>query len=83
MYTALYSFEPVLRANTTENSKILALPLVQETSDIPCDIGSEPEVLMKEFINDRALPVDLGLVEKGWNIKVLYLSFTLRPFISN
>jgi len=24
---------------------------------------------MKEFINDGACPVDLGLVEKGWNIK--------------
>lgn len=46
--------------------KVTAFPEVQETSDLPCDTGSDVEVLQKEFAEQ---PVDLGLVEKGWNSK--------------
>lgn len=38
---------------------------MQETSDLPCDTGSEPEKLAKEF----AGKVDLEAVTKGWNSK--------------
>lgn len=49
--------------------KIICIPEAQETSDVPCDTGSDPAVLKKEFV-DRGLPVDLSLVHEGWNSKV-------------
>lgn len=36
---------------------------------MPCDTGSDPAVLQKEFV-DRGLPVDISLVHDGWNSKV-------------
>ncbi|CAN8099262.1 unnamed protein product [Discula destructiva] len=45
--------------------KVLALPLVQEISRLPCDTGSEPAVLAAEF----GTWADFGLVEHGWNDK--------------
>lgn len=48
--------------------KLIALPDVQETSDVPCDTGSDPGVLEKEFV-EKGLPVDLGLLRDGWNNK--------------
>lgn len=70
IYTALYSFEPVLKAEGAGDKKVIALPLVQETADVPCDTGSDPEVLVEEFLKEGKHPVDLGLVEEGWNSKV-------------
>lgn len=64
IYTALESFEPVFQAKP--DLKIIALPDIQETSDVPCDTGSEPEALKCEFKSG----VDLTLVQKGWNNKV-------------
>lgn len=52
--------------------KLILLPDIQETSDVPCDTGSDPEVLRKE-IEEKGLPVDASLVTDGWNVKV-------RPF---
>ena len=46
--------------------KIVALPYVQEIGDVPCDTGSDPEVLKKEM---EGKPVDLSLVHEGWNKK--------------
>ena len=46
--------------------KIIALPEAQETGNVPCDTGSDPEALKKEF---ASLPVDFGLVKDGWNSK--------------
>lgn len=46
--------------------KIVALPEAQETGAEPCDIGSNPEVLEKEF---ETVPLDLSLVHEGWNSK--------------
>lgn len=75
MYTALQSFEPVFKANP--NMKLILLPDIQETSDVPCDTGSDPEVLRKE-IEEKGLPVDASFVTDGWNVKVhLFLFFFL------
>jgi broad specificity phosphatase PhoE len=63
IYTALISFEPVLK---NKELKVIALPELQETSDLPCDTGSTPEELAKEF---EGKPVDLSLVNPGWNNK--------------
>ena len=63
IYTALTTFEPILKE---KDLKIIALPELQETSDLPCDTGSPPEELAKEFENK---PVDLSLVKSGWDSK--------------
>lgn len=67
IYTALLGFEPVFKAK--KDLKLIALPDAQETSDLPCDTGSDPDALKKEF-EEKALPVDLSLVTDGWNSKV-------------
>ncbi|KAI9046308.1 uncharacterized protein KD926_004146 [Aspergillus affinis] len=67
MYTALQSFEPFFKANP--DKKLILLPDTQETSDVPCDTGSEPEDLKRE-IEEKGLPVDLQYVTEGWNDKV-------------
>ena len=46
--------------------KVVAMPELQETSDLPCDTGSGPEVLAREF---EGRPVDLGFVREGWDSK--------------
>lgn len=61
--TALLSFEEDIKS---KGLQIIGLPELQETSDLPCDTGSSPEELRKEFAGK---PVDLSLVEEGWNIK--------------
>lgn len=63
IYTALIAFEPVLKE---KNLKIICLPELQETSDLPCDTGLSVEELAKEF---DGKPVDFGLVLPGWNNK--------------
>ena len=35
---------------------------------MPCDTGSDPQVLKKEF-SEKKLPVDLSVVKDGWNDK--------------
>ena len=50
--------------------KVAALPELQETSDLPCDTGSEPSILAAEFSSGQlAGTVDLALVKEGWNSK--------------
>ncbi|KAF2719226.1 phosphoglycerate mutase-like protein [Polychaeton citri CBS 116435] len=63
LYTALIGFEPVLRK---KGIKIIALPDLQETSDLPCDCGSTVEELKREFANK---PIDFSLLEPDWNSK--------------
>ncbi|KAK5131217.1 hypothetical protein LTR08_001186 [Meristemomyces frigidus] len=63
LYTALLSFPTAL---ATRNIKVVALPELQETSDMPCDTGSTPAELATEFADK---PVDLRLVPEGWNDK--------------
>lgn len=65
IYTALESFEPVFQAHP--DVQLIALPDAQETSDVPCDTGSDPEVLRQEFAGKN---VNIDLVQDGWNIKV-------------
>lgn len=43
---------------------------MQETSDVPCDTGSDPDVLYKELVEEKGLPVDLELLDESWNVKV-------------
>ena len=64
LYTALTVFAPVLHANPS--MKIIALPLLQETSSIPCDTGSSRDELEREF---NSCPIDFGLVTDDWNSK--------------
>ncbi|KAK2599861.1 hypothetical protein N8I77_011583 [Diaporthe amygdali] len=61
LQTCEQSFRPAVDAG----SKVIAQPLVQEVSTLPCDTGSEPEVLAAEF----GAWADLSIVEKGWNNK--------------
>ena len=63
MYTALLSFSEDL---SSKSLKVIALPDLQETSDLPCDTGSDPAELAKDLARK---PVDLSLVSEGWNNK--------------
>ncbi|OJD24121.1 hypothetical protein ACJ73_04516 [Blastomyces percursus] len=65
IYTALLSFEDQIK---NKGLTIIALPEIQETSDVPCDVGSDLAVLQKE-VDDNGLPVDLKLVGVDWNSK--------------
>ncbi|KAG6361386.1 hypothetical protein INS49_009613 [Diaporthe citri] len=61
LQTCEQSFRPAVEAGL----KVVAQPLVQEVSTLPCDTGSEPEVLAAEF----GAWADLSGVPKGWNDK--------------
>ncbi|TKA82808.1 hypothetical protein B0A55_01057 [Friedmanniomyces simplex] len=63
LHTALLGFGEELNK---KGLKVLALPELQETSDLPCDTGSGLDVLTKEF---EGKPVDLSLVTPDWNSK--------------
>lgn len=63
LWTALLAFGPVL---AQKNLKVIALPEIQETSDLPCDTGSDLAELEREFAGQ---PVDFSRVEDGWNSK--------------
>ncbi|PYH88127.1 hypothetical protein BO71DRAFT_414327 [Aspergillus ellipticus CBS 707.79] len=68
LYTALQSFAPFFAAHP--DAKVVALPDVQETSDVPCDTGSDVAVLeQEEGLKGR---VEFGEVDgwEGWNVKV-------------
>ncbi|KAK4540742.1 hypothetical protein LTR36_008957 [Oleoguttula mirabilis] len=63
MFTALRGFGQDI---DSKGLRVIALPQLQETSDLPCDTGSTPAELAKEL---EGKPVDLGLVPEGWNNK--------------
>lgn len=65
--TACIALEPSLE-NGHCVPEILALPDIQETSEYPCDIGSEPADL-RRICDQAGWKVDLSLVQKGWNGK--------------
>lgn len=69
IHTTYLSFTPALN-NGRCQPNIVALPEIQESSDFPCDTGSDPDQLTKEM-TDKYLPVDLSLVKEGWNVKKL------------
>jgi len=64
LYTALLTFRPLLEQH--KNLKNIALPWLQEISDLPCDTGSPLAELQREFSDQ---PVDLSLVTPGWHEK--------------
>ena len=66
LYTAFLGFEEVLKE---KQLKIIAMPEIQETSDVMCDIGSDLSILEQE-VREQGLPVELGLLTEGWNTKV-------------
>lgn len=65
LHTALVVFEELLQVKP--DLRVIALPELQETSDLPCDIGSPVAELEKEFYHK---PVDLSLVLHDWTDKV-------------
>lgn len=65
--SAYLIFQPSLEADGPPKT-ILALPDAQETSDDPCDTGSDLEVL-KSTCEENHWPADLSLVKQGWNDK--------------
>lgn len=65
LYTCLLGFG----AEIESGKKVIALPELQETSDLPCDTGSDPAKL-EEFVPGQWKgTVDLSLVHDGWNDK--------------
>ena len=69
LQTAYITFGPALE-NQQCKPKILAIPDAQETSDDPCDTGSDVRTLQK-FTEEAGLPVDLSLLPDDWNVKCL------------
>lgn len=67
--TAYLSFKPALEGGKCKR-QIIALPDAQETSDFPCDTGSDVEVLKKRCEEEK-WPVDLSRLQSDWNIKTL------------
>ncbi|KAJ4306037.1 hypothetical protein N0V88_000832 [Collariella sp. IMI 366227] len=71
LYTCLLSFAPALDHLKSQGGgegevKITALPDLQEVSPLPCDTGSPPSALSKEFDGE----VDFTQVSDGWNDKI-------------
>lgn len=67
VYTALSAFAPVL----SRGQAVMCLPEIQETTDLPCDTGSDLQTIQQVF---KDLPVDLSLVVEGWQTKVRHHS---------
>ncbi|RMD41627.1 hypothetical protein DV735_g3475, partial [Chaetothyriales sp. CBS 134920] len=65
LHTAFLTFQPAL---TAKGYSILALPDTQETSDFPCDTGSDVDKL-QEYSREQGWPVDLSLLSDKWNVK--------------
>ena len=70
LHTAVLTFSPALTSSSKCPSQILALPDAQETSDEPCDIGSDPSAL-RGIVAENNWPIDLSLIKDGWNVKTL------------
>ena len=63
IHTALLSFAPALKRGV----QVLALPLLQEASTLPCDTGRDLDIIKKEL---KDSVVDFSLVQEGWHLKV-------------
>ena len=61
LYTSILSFPEEVKKGVV----VTALPELQETSNLPCDTGSEPSKLIDEF----GSKVNFDLVKEGWNNK--------------
>lgn len=62
--------------------ELVLLPDLQEISDFPCDVGSEPAAL-RGMVRGVGVEVDWGFVHEGWTSKVSMdmLEFN-SPFVS-
>lgn len=72
IYTTLLSLPTLIHppSDEYEKFKVIAVPELQETSDLPCDTGSSPSKLEEEFGKGKYKgAVDLSRVESGWNSK--------------
>ncbi|KAF5551637.1 phosphoglycerate mutase family [Fusarium mexicanum] len=70
LQSAYLIFQPALEGSNKCQPEIIAIPDAQETSDDPCDVGTDPSVLRK-VVSESNWPVDLSLVKDGWNVKSL------------
>jgi broad specificity phosphatase PhoE len=70
LHTASLTFRPALTSNGKCPPQILALPDAQETTDEPCDTGSDP-TLLSSIAAENKWPVDLSLIKDGWNVKTM------------
>lgn len=70
LQSAYLVFQPALTTSSKCYPEIIAVPDAQETSDDPCDVGTDPSVLRK-VVAESKWPVDLSLVKDGWNVKAL------------
>lgn len=69
LHTAFLTFSPAL-SNGKCQPTILAIPDAQETSDYPCDTGSDVDVL-HGICAEHGWPADLSLLTEDWNVKTL------------
>lgn len=67
IHTAYLSLRPALD-NGKCQPKVIAIPDAQETSDFPCDTGSDVDVLQKRC-DEEKWPVDLSWLTSDWNVK--------------
>lgn len=65
--TAFITFQPALEGGRCRG-QIIALPDTQETSDFPCDTGSDVDVLQKKC-EEANWSVDLSRLDDRWNVK--------------
>lgn len=70
LHSATVIFGPALTSGGKCPPHILAVASAQETSDDPCDIGRNPD-LLRSVAAENQWPVDLSFVENGWNVKAL------------
>ncbi|KAF5697844.1 phosphoglycerate mutase family [Fusarium globosum] len=70
LQSAYLVFQRALQGSSKCYPEIIAIPDAQETSDDPCDVGTDPSVL-REVVTEHNWPVDLSLVQDGWNVKAL------------
>ncbi|KAJ4245255.1 hypothetical protein NW762_014125 [Fusarium torreyae] len=70
LQSAYLLFQPALEGSSKCHPEIIAIPDAQETSDDPCDVGTDPSVL-RRVVSESNWPVDLSLVKDGWNVKAL------------
>ncbi|KAF5662937.1 phosphoglycerate mutase family [Fusarium heterosporum] len=70
LQSAYLVFQTALTTNNKCKLEIIAVPDAQETSDDPCDIGTDLSVLQK-VVAENKWPVDLSLVKDSWNVKAL------------
>ena len=70
VHTAFLTFQSALTSGPKCQSEILAIPDAQETSDYPCDTGSDLDVL-RARCTEHKWPADLSLLGTDWNVKTL------------